>query len=112
MATDTAGADGALAELLSLLPELPERVHEAFHGLIDTPEGLKRLVALDVSPGSTFTGEMVIRLDPTDGLRMFLAAVRTGEFEDSIVEDAFGHIPSLQPDRDRSSVSRGERIAQ
>lgn len=71
----------SLVERLNVALELRERV-------VDPPKGAAELVAFDVDYSAALAGELVVRLNPSDGLRRFGAAVGALNVNGLIVEDA------------------------
>jgi len=73
------------SELLALI----DRIHQFGQrplGLVDLPE---ELVSLNLDHSAASTGELIVRLDPSDALRSFEAAVCALDGESLVVEDSF-----------------------
>ena len=89
--SDPAPIVRAFDELLPALAKRSQLSAELVAGLIGLLEARDELVSLDLSPGPAGTGELTVRLNPSDGFRMLLAAVTAGEIDLAVIEHAFGH---------------------
>jgi hypothetical protein len=83
---DVGAAIEALAAL-STLAKTSQRSPEIIDGLVYASEFLARLIRLDTDSSlASGTLELVVRLNPTDGLRILAAAIRAGESDAMVVE--------------------------
>ena len=84
-------ADELLAELSALRSELdrdlPREAREVVFDLLERPE---KLVEIETDISAAVTGELTVRFEPSDRLRMLLAALRAGNVDRLIVEQS-GH---------------------
>jgi len=92
MRIESGAIDAALSDLSAALPKLRDLSLEAFDRLIGFIEAGAELFVLDVDRGATpGANEIRVVAQPSDGLRIILAAARAGDFNLAVVEQAFGH---------------------
>lgn len=101
-----------LLEEMSVLAKLSERAAEFFDRLIRLAEGGLELFVFESdcapTPGAAY---LLVVAKPSDGLLRAMAAARAGDFNLSVLEDAFGHgafSPSLT-ERAGAGVKAGSR---
>ena len=89
---DGAEIDAVLAELRLLLPDVAQRAPEVFDRLVGVIESGAELFVIELDRSlAAGTGDLVLRAKPTDGLRIVMSALRAGNLNLAIIEQAFGH---------------------
>jgi hypothetical protein len=110
--TESAGVrlSASASELLSLV-ELGERALESLDPGISLPEFPEKLVSVKMDvPLASGAREVRVRLDPSDGLRGFVAALWTRDVDLGAVKSSFGHTGnSSLNSQDRKQQGRPER---
>ncbi len=79
--TDTSEVETGLEQLKALLPGMDFSDRQRLQLLLDRPEFVKELFAVQVQLGSAATQDLLVRLEPTDRFLMLLSAVTAGDFD-------------------------------
>lgn len=83
-----------LNEVLAAAQEsLPENVAQVFDFVLNSLERRQQLFSIKSNFGAARAHELVIRLDPGDGLVLLAAAVRAWKGQGLIIEDIHGFSP-------------------
>lgn len=75
---DAAPFEAALARVEALLAHAPDRLGEAVDALFGVGDAAPEIVRFEVDPHPAGAGEVVVRLQPGDGLCRFLTASGAG----------------------------------
>lgn len=82
---DTAPIQKAIEQLAAALERDPSLKH-SLEALLDTPDRVMNLSTVDNDSGAAGAGDLLVRLEPGDGLAVLLAAVRAGDVEPLVIK--------------------------